>query len=100
MLVQIKTPDEKVAEFQRNEAIRRHEYNQTVNFCQWLENATIGDKFCYFIGECLYGCTVGRLALNAYNNGRVTLYQKRIKPRQFAYWAERVAKSAKPECNW
>lgn len=66
-------------------------------FSSWLSTAMPGEKYCYFRGDCLNGCFVGRLALSAYENGLVTLFQRKVRNGLFEYYAQRVALSAKPE---
>lgn len=58
-------------------------------FIGWLENAIKGDKFCYYFGAHIIGQPVGRVALRAYEDGLITMYQKR-EGKKFAYWAERL----------
>ena len=56
-------------------------------FNQWLDNAAVGDKFCYHKGEFLQG-QAGRLAYAAYVEGKIILFQRREK-KAFSYWAQR-----------
>ena len=74
-VVQLEQPDERV--------------NQLI---KWLDNALPGDKFKYFTGEYLKTGGVGRVAWQAYENGVVTLYQKRNEYGKFEYWIERKKK--------
>ncbi len=60
-------------------------------FINWLDNAIKGDKFCYYFGEFISGRKVGRLAMDAYEMGSVTLYQSRV-GYKFEFWAEKLPK--------
>lgn len=59
------------------------------NFSSWLRAAKTGDRYCYYFGYCIVGSSVGRLAFEAYEDGSVTLFQKR-EGLKFGYWAERL----------
>lgn len=58
-------------------------------FIKWLDNALVGDKYCYHIGYHVAGASVGRVAMDAYIDGRVTLYQQRFEDK-FRYIAQKI----------
>jgi hypothetical protein len=58
-----------------------------VKFRQWLAHANPGNSICYHRGEYVAGHRVGSVALTAYTQGLVILYQKR-ELKGFSYWAQ------------
>ncbi len=61
------------------------------NLSRWLRIARPGDKYCYYIGEHIAGQRVGRIALNAYEEGEADLFQKKDGYR-YEYWAQKKAR--------
>lgn len=59
-------------------------------FLKWLDNALPGDKYCYFQGPYLTGSIVGHAAMQAYEHGRLVLFQKRESGSRFTYWAQKA----------
>ncbi len=57
-------------------------------FRKWLLLARPGEKFCYYFGPYICGQLVGRKAMDAYEAGRVLLYQKK-EGEKYGYWAQR-----------
>lgn len=70
------------------EKIRLQE-EECKKFYNWLANASVGEKYCYFQGLYVSGNKIGRVAQNAYSNGFVYLFQKR-EIKGFSYWAQRT----------
>lgn len=58
-------------------------------FTKWLDNALPGDKYCYYFGYHICGTTVGRVAMKAYIQGTVVLFQQRFEDK-FRYIAQRI----------
>lgn len=58
-------------------------------FRNWLTSAKQGEQFCYFQGPYVAGYKVAKTVFKAYEQGYVTLFQKREDKKNFSYWAKR-----------
>ena len=66
-----------------------------IEFTDWLKEAKVGDMHCYYVGPYIAGKIVGGLAQKAYGRGEITLLQKKLEPRKFAYFAQKVKSRGK-----
>jgi hypothetical protein len=57
-------------------------------FLSWLRTAATGEKIKYHIGKHIVGSKTGRTAMDAYDDGKVILFQKR-EGTQYGYWAQK-----------
>lgn len=60
----------------RDEAERNHP--ECKKFMQWMQVALPGERYCYFTGNHISDNLIARTAMNAFERGAITLFQKRL----------------------
>lgn len=64
-------------------------FEECKKFKNWIKIAKKGENYCYYEGSHVAGAPVGRLALQAYEEGLINLVQRRKGEESFSYWAQR-----------